>query len=336
MKKVREKEAQPGRRRVAEEKLAKLISDESVTGTEGLTEEELATVSARVFDRAESETRQAIIRLAQKLRSPMMAERLIAKAGARAELGLLTALAGLAELAESAPEWIGEAPDVQRAVEKLSEELRGGVTVDAEAESARLLAMAEPLRWAALHALVRSAGEAIVPVAHALALRDPSLAAPVAEAVSEISSQSVADFLVDLLSQTQDKKLGKSLRRSLQRLRQHGIKVELPQQGAPVYKPPEPVTAEAYVTGIDGQGARLVFLAQPRAPHGLSLFEALVSEEKGLIEFNAYETQRRGLEKFMESLRERPSDDGRADSRHHCCRRKRDRLHPAREPNRLP
>lgn len=307
MKKGREKEAQPGRWRAAEEKLAKLLSDESVTGTEGLTEEELATVSGRVFDRAGNETRQGIIRLAQKLRSPLMAERLIAKAGERAELGILTALAGLSALAESAPAWIGEAPDVEKAVLKLSEDLQSGATVDAEAESARLAAMAEPLRWSALHALVRTAGEAIVPVARALALRDPSLAAPVAEAVSEISSQTVADFLVDLLSQTEDKKLGKSLRRSLQRLRQHGIKVELPQQGAPVYKPPAPVTAEAYVTGIDGQGARLVFLAQPRAPHGLSLFEALISEEKGLLEFNAYETQRRGLEKFMRSLRERPS-----------------------------
>ena len=95
MKKEREKEAQPGRWRAAEEKLAKLLSDVSVTGTEGLTEEELATVGSRMFERADNETRQAIIRLAQKLRSPLMAERLITKADDRAELGLLAALAGL-------------------------------------------------------------------------------------------------------------------------------------------------------------------------------------------------------------------------------------------------
>ena len=56
VKKSREKDAQPGRWRAAEEKLTKLLSEDRVTGTEGLTEEELATVSGRLFDRADRET----------------------------------------------------------------------------------------------------------------------------------------------------------------------------------------------------------------------------------------------------------------------------------------
>lgn len=306
-KKSREKDGQPGRWRAAEAKLTKLLSDDRVTGTEGLTEEELATVSGRVFDRADRETKLAIVRLAEKLRSPLMAEQLLARAADHPELGLLAALAPLAGLAGAAPEWLAAAPDAQKAIAQISEAYRRGDAVDPAAESARLAAMPAPLRRPAFEALVAAAGEAIVPLARALVGLEPAMAAPVAAAISDVASQAVADFLRDLLSEAHDKTLSKSLRRSLQRLRQHGIKVELPQAGAPVYRPPAPVTAEAFVTGVDGQGARIVFLAQPRAPHGLSLFEALISEEKGLLEFNAYETQHRGLEKFMDSLREKPS-----------------------------
>jgi hypothetical protein len=306
VKKQEEKEGRSGRWRTAEDKLARLMQTQAGTGTEGLTEEELATVSARRFDRADTQTRMGLIELARRLRSPLTAGRLVAKANAQLALELLAALAELGELVEDAPPWLAEAPGVNRAVKDLAAALGEGRSVEIDREGERLAALPETLRASALRSLVKSAGEAVVPLAREVARKGEAFAAEVAEALSEVPSESVAALFLELLSGTENKALAKSLRRAIQRLRQGGIRVDLPAEGAPVFKPIERARPEAYVTGIDGQGARLVFLVQPRVPHGLTLFEALVSDARGLLEFNAYETHRRGVDKFIGSLESRP------------------------------
>jgi hypothetical protein len=306
VKKQPEKESRSGRWRTAEEKLAKLMKSPVGTGTEGLTEEELATVSARRFDRADTQTRMALIELARRLRSPLTAARLIEKANGQLELELLAGLAELCELVKEAPPWLADAPAVGRAMKDLADALRKGGSIALDQESERLAGLPETLRASALRSLVKSAGEAVVPLAREFARRDEVFAGEVADALSEVPSESVAELFIELLSGTENKALAKSVRRSIQRLRQGGIRVDLPTEGEPVFRPIERARPEAYVTGIDGQGARLVFIVQPRVPQGLTLFEALVSDERGLIEFNAYETQRRGVDKFIGSLRTRP------------------------------
>jgi hypothetical protein len=305
-KKQAEKGGRAGRWRTAEERLAKLMKSPGRTGTEGLTEEELATVSARRFDRADQESRMALIDLAERLRSPLTAQRLIEKADGQLELELLAALAKLCGLVKEAPPWLEDAPAVGNDMKDLADALREGRSIALEREGERLAGLPEQLRVSALRSLVKSAGEAVVPLAREFARRGEVFAGEVADALSEVPSQPVADLFIELLSGTENKALAKSVRRAIQRLRQGGIRVELPTEGAPVFRPIERARPEAYVSGIDGQGARLVFIVQPRAPQGMTLFEALVSDERGLVEFNAYETQRRGVDKFIESLRTRP------------------------------
>lgn len=306
MKKAREKIGQPGRWREADEKLSRLLAAGGGAGTEGLTEEELAAVSDRRFDKSDADTRHGIIRLALKLRSPLMAKRILDKA-VDLDLDSIAEITALAPLAEDAPEWLLRAPEAKESMARLAGALECGEAVDAGREGELFAGMPSPLRRAAFESLARAVGEKIVPVARALTQRDPGLAETIAEWVADIPSPAVADYLLELLAVTSDKKQVKAIRRGIQNLRRRGIQVDLPQAGAPVYRPAEPAEPAAFVTGIDGHGARLIFLAQPRRPQGLHLFEALISDEKGLVELNAYETQRRGLEKFMGSLQERAS-----------------------------
>jgi hypothetical protein len=303
LKKSPEKETAPGRWRTADEKLGRLLMAESGHGTEGLTEEELAAVGARRFERADPETREAIVRLALRLRSPLTAKELVAKAGPQLPLDTLATLAALLPLAGGQPAWLEGAPALRDAIEASG----GGPALDPEREADRLADLPPELRAPALRALARKAGEAAVPIAAALARRAPELRLEIAEWLTAVPAQATADLLIRFLSETTDKSDVKALRRLLQRLRQAGVAFELPKEGEPIFRPAERARPEAHVSGIDAHGARLVFLVQPRMPTGLHLFEALLSDERGLLEFRAYETQRRGVDKFLEALRERPA-----------------------------
>jgi hypothetical protein len=305
LKKTPEKENPPGRWRAADEKLSRLLKGEG-RGTEGLTEEELATVCARRFEKAGAETRVGLIRLALKLRSPLTAKALVAKTTGRLGLDMLASLAELVPLAGEAPAWLVEAPALRSAMQEVAAALREGRPVALETEAVSLSGIAEPLQFAALRSLVEGAGEAVVPLARALTERAPDRTPEIAETLSGVASLEVGKFLLELLSEAQDKGVAKAVRRSLARLRQAGVKIEVPSEGAPVFRPPERARPQAYVTGIDGEGARLVFLVQPRVPHGVQFFEALISDGRGLIEFKGYETHQRGVEKYLASLREQP------------------------------
>ena len=295
------KEDTPGRWRAADEKLGRLLQGEG-RGTEGLTEEELATVCLRRFEKADAETRLALIRLAVKLRSPLTAKALVAKATGSLGLDMLAALADLVALAGEGPPWLGDAPGLQTAMGDLAAALREGRAVELENEAERLARIADPLRASALRAIVEDARESVVPLARTLARRAPDHLAEIAETLSAVPSPAVGEILLELLSNTKDKSVTKVIRRALARIRQGGVKVAVPSEGKAVFKPPERARPEAFVTGIDGEGARLVFLVQPRLPHGVHLFEALISDERGLVQFRAFETQRRGVEKYLESI----------------------------------
>ncbi len=305
MKKTIEKDPAPGRWRAAEEKLARLLQADAGPGTEGLTEEELSIVCARRFDKADAGTRQALVRLALRLRSPLTAKTLIAKAAPTLDLETLAGLAELTGLAGESPPWLSEVPAIRSEIEETVAALGRGGDALVEEKAPRFASLPPALRGAALRTLVRGAGATVVPLAREIARRDPGLIVEIADAIASVASDSVGALLLDFLAGTEDKHAVKSLRRAIQRLRQLGIKVELPNEGEPVFKPAERVRPEAYVTGIDAHGARLVFLVQPRLPHGLHLFEALINDERGLVEFRAYETHRRGVDRFLDALRER-------------------------------
>ncbi|MBI2372259.1 MAG: hypothetical protein HYV08_18855 [Deltaproteobacteria bacterium] len=133
---------------------------------------------------------------------------------------------------------------------------------------------------------------------------------PLASRLEEVQGRPATDaelgrWLVTLAEQAEDKDLLKAAKRHLYRLRQKGVAVAEPQrpEPPPVWQPPRPREAQALVTGYDGRGDRMVWLTQPRLPQGLSLFQAVLSEAAGIVDFTAGETTQKGFREYLAELK---------------------------------
>jgi hypothetical protein len=99
------------------------------------------------------------------------------------------------------------------------------------------------------------------------------------------------------------KEIAKAIRKAVFRLRSKGIAVqEVDLSPPPVYHPPRPAGAEAYVTSIDATGGRLVWLAQPQLPQGLAVFSGLMHDHDGIVEFTGFETSRKHFHEILQSF----------------------------------
>ncbi len=100
----------------------------------------------------------------------------------------------------------------------------------------------------------------------------------------------------------------KALRRALHRLRSQGV--ALPAREAPaahVSRLPqiEDEISAAYVSAIDPRGARLVYLVEPNPSGGARLFEILLDESRGIVDFDLYAAGRSRIRRFVRDAVER-------------------------------
>ena len=101
-----------------------------------------------------------------------------------------------------------------------------------------------------------------------------------------------------------DKKLKKEIRKALYRMKQKGVEgaeVDHDDSAAPVWTPPKTPEAEAFVSAVDPRGERLLVLIRPRPPAGYLVFEALASDDSGLLQFHAWESSIKGVREIKES-----------------------------------
>lgn len=120
----------------------------------------------------------------------------------------------------------------------------------------------------------------------------------VLQELATIHERAPAQLLKAVHGRTGNKKLKKEIRKALYRMRQKGIEeaeIDEEEAGAPVWTPPKPPEAEAFVSGIDPRGERLLILIRPRPPAGYLVFEALTSDKTGLIQFHAWESSAKGV-----------------------------------------
>jgi hypothetical protein len=99
----------------------------------------------------------------------------------------------------------------------------------------------------------------------------------------------------------------KALSRALHRLRSRGIEIAAAPPAAVVAKLP-PIEEElqaALVSGVDPRGTRLAYLVQSNPAGGVRLFELVLDEERGVLEFEAYSTGRSKARQFLRDLRAR-------------------------------
>ncbi len=137
--------------------------------------------------------------------------------------------------------------------------------------------------------------------------RDPETAGALAEGLAQISHEKGADVLQRMLEKTDQKPVRKRIKRSLYRLKSKGIFVETTaRDGRPFILRPLPTDPpEAFGTGIDSLGQRLLVLAIPHPGRGLSVMHGVTRDTGGLINFLAKEMVRKEFRSFFENLQEK-------------------------------
>lgn len=99
----------------------------------------------------------------------------------------------------------------------------------------------------------------------------------------------------------------KALRRALHRLRSQGVALVAADKAPVVSRLPE-ISDEleaGYVSALDPRGARLVYLVLPNPSGGARLFEILLDEVRGVVDFEVYAASRGRIRRFVRDAVER-------------------------------
>jgi hypothetical protein len=99
----------------------------------------------------------------------------------------------------------------------------------------------------------------------------------------------------------------KALRRALHHLRARGLAVPERPPAEVVSRLP-PVESEfraGYVSALDPRGSRLVYLVEPNPAGGARLFEILLDEARGIVDFEVYSAGRSRIRRFLKDAVQR-------------------------------
>jgi hypothetical protein len=136
---------------------------------------------------------------------------------------------------------------------------------------------------------------------------DTGIAEELAEELARIPHETTVRILYRMLKGAEEKKLQKTIKRSLYRLKGKGIRVDdvSSDQGRSILRPLQTEPPEGFGTGIDLRGQRLLMLAVPRTGRGMRVMHGVVSDTQGLINFVGEEMTRREFRGFFENLQEK-------------------------------
>jgi hypothetical protein len=198
------------------------------------------------------------------------------------------------------------------AVEKLAAIDAFTAAPDAEA-LAMLLEWPAAWREPALEAWLAAAGsEELSAVRIALGV-EPGLDARLLDWIAAQGSPEAARVLQGFLAEADDKQRIKQVKKALHRLRAQGVVVDEPQSpGAEggfslAIESGALQDARAYVTSVDGSGARLVWVLW-RAPSGGSrLLQAVVDDGVGVRDAEVATVTRQGFREYVEQMRQNPT-----------------------------
>ena len=138
-------------------------------------------------------------------------------------------------------------------------------------------------------------------------MRDAMIAEKLAEGLAHVPHETTARILQQMLKNAGEKKLQKTIKRSLYRLKGRGIRADeiSPDQGRSILRPLRTEPPEGFGTGIDLRGQRLLMLTVPRAGRGMRVMQGVVSDTQGLINFSGEEMTRKEFRGFFKNLQEK-------------------------------
>jgi hypothetical protein len=94
----------------------------------------------------------------------------------------------------------------------------------------------------------------------------------------------------------------KALRKVMHRLRSQGIALPAKEKAEPVVARLPKIEDDlggAFVSALDPRGARLVYLVEPNPSGGARLFEVLLDENRGIVDFEVYSAGRSRIRGFV-------------------------------------
>jgi len=130
--------------------------------------------------------------------------------------------------------------------------------------------------------------------------KEPFLAIPLIEALARVSNAETAQLLCGMLAGAEEKWVIKSIKRTLYKLRQKGVRwEEKPSRDEPVLRPPKPAEPEGHLGAIDSTGSRIIVIAKPQPLRGLLVVIGIVNDLEGIQEFNIKEFSKKGFKEFV-------------------------------------
>ncbi len=138
---------------------------------------------------------------------------------------------------------------------------------------------------------------------------NPGIEERIAERLAHFPRETAAKALLLMMKKPGDKKIQKTIRRSLYRLKSKGILVEETdvERGPSILRPLQAEPPKGFGTGFDLRGERLLMLVVPHVGRGWEVMHGVVGDTRGLINFVDEEMSRREFRDFFDRFREKIS-----------------------------
>ncbi len=130
--------------------------------------------------------------------------------------------------------------------------------------------------------------------------QEPCLTIHVIDALVKIPTPETAHLLMGMMEKMDEKQVIKSIKRTLYKLKQKGVKwEEKAQKKTPILKPPKPAEPLGYLGTIDATGSRIIVIGKPQPLRGLLVIFSIVNDLEGIQEFNLKGFSKKSFNEFI-------------------------------------
>ena len=132
--------------------------------------------------------------------------------------------------------------------------------------------------------------------------QEPALTIPLIEALSRVPNPETAQLLTGMMANIKEKWAIKSIKRTLYKLRQKGVRwEEKSPKDESILRPPKPAEPEGYLGAIDSTGSRIIVIARSRPARGLLVVFSIVNDLEGIQRLDMKEFSKKTFDEFMKT-----------------------------------
>jgi len=130
--------------------------------------------------------------------------------------------------------------------------------------------------------------------------QEPCLTIHVIDALVKIPTPETAHILLGMMDKMDEKQVIKSIKRTLYKLKQKGVKwEEKAPNDEPILKPPKPAEPLGYLGSIDTTGSRIIVIGKPQPLRGLLVIFSIVNDLEGIQDFNLKGFSKKSFNEFI-------------------------------------